>query len=58
MMASLQNDDDISWELHLTVMKICITDNGVQDFLKAFILENMMTITASWYSCARVEVQY
>lgn len=31
-MASLQNDDDISWELHLTVMKICITDNGVQVF--------------------------
>lgn len=39
-------------------MKICITDNGVQVFLKAFILENMMTITPLWYSCVRVEVQH
>lgn len=49
MIALLQSDDDISQELHLTVMKKSITYSGVHYyyfFSEALTLENKMKVTA------------
>lgn len=51
MMALLQSDDDISWYLHVTVMKTSVSDNGAQVsfsflFFFSLILEIKMQFSA------------